>query len=50
MAKATYSRRGRARRRGWRFSLTPILVAVIVLALLGYFFLSAHGPILIHHW
>lgn len=50
MAKASYTRSGKSRRKGWRFNPTPLLVAVIVLALLGYFFLSAHGPILIHLW
>jgi len=54
MVKATYTRRRKpqrkARGRSWRFNPIPLLVAVIVLALLGYFFLSAHGPILIHLW
>jgi len=51
---AAYSRRGKtkgkARGRSWYFNSIPLLVALIVLALLGYLVLSVHGPIMIHLW
>ena len=50
MVKASYTRSRKSRSKGGRFNPIPLLVAVIVLALLGYFFLSVHGPILIHRW
>ena len=54
MVKTTYTRRGKtqtkARKKGRSFNPIPLLVALIALALLGYFFLSAHGPIMIHLW
>lgn len=34
--------------RGW--DPTPWLVALLVLSLIGYLYLSVHGPILIHLW
>lgn len=55
MLKATYtgqrssgSWKKKTRKRSW--NLTPILLAVIVLATLGGLYLSIHGPILIHLW
>lgn len=50
MSTTTSSRKGSSRKRGGRFSPIPLLVAIIVLAMLGYFYLSLHGPILVHFW
>ncbi len=50
MLKATYYHHSKTRKRRWNLKPTPLLIAVIVLALLGYLYLSAHGPILIRLW
>jgi len=54
MVKPTYTRREnpqrKARKKGRSFNPIPLLVTLIALALLGYFFLSVHGPIMIHLW
>jgi hypothetical protein len=54
MLKSSYStpkprRRGRktSRKTSRKWNLAPFLIGFVVLCVLGYLYLSAHGPILI---
>ena len=51
MAHSSYRRRtrttGRKSARGWKPSFSLCAVAVIVLCIIGYLYLQAHGPLLI---
>lgn len=50
MARAVSSRRGKPRKKARGFNPMPLLITLLFFALLGYLFLSVHGPILIHLW
>lgn len=47
-SRSKTSRSKNSKRRGW--DPTLVLVVIIGFCVLGYLYLSAHGPILIHLW